>query len=88
MLHALYEHGASIQAIREFPGHKHENMTRRPWYWQSGMENLICTWEILKVAHHGSKNSSSEEFLRQVQPVYAIVSAGRGNNESWEILIY
>lgn len=26
---ALYEHGASIQAIREFLGHKHENMTRR-----------------------------------------------------------
>lgn len=26
---ALYEHGASIQAIREFLEHKHENMTRR-----------------------------------------------------------
>jgi integrase len=26
---ALYEHGASIQAIREFLGHKYENMTRR-----------------------------------------------------------
>ena len=26
---ALYERGASIQAIREFLGHKHENMTRR-----------------------------------------------------------
>lgn len=26
---ALYEHGASIQAIREFLGHKHENMTRQ-----------------------------------------------------------
>ena len=37
------------------------------------------TWEILKVAHHGSKNSSTEEFLRQVQPDYALVSAGRGN---------
>ena len=26
---ALYEHGASIQVIREFLGHKHENMTRQ-----------------------------------------------------------
>ena len=38
-----------------------------------------CTWEILKVAHHGSKNSSSEEFLRQVKPVYAFISAGQKN---------
>ena len=38
-----------------------------------------CTWEVLKVAHHGSKNSSNVEFLRQVQPVYALVSAGREN---------
>ena len=38
-----------------------------------------CTWEILKVAHHGSKNSSSEEFLRQVKPAYAFISAGRAN---------
>ena len=38
-----------------------------------------CTWEILKVAHHGSKNSSSEQFLRQVRPAYAFISAGREN---------
>lgn len=38
-----------------------------------------CTWEVLKVAHHGSKNSSSEEILRQVRPAYAFISAGREN---------
>ncbi len=38
-----------------------------------------CTWEILKVAHHGSKNSSSEQFVRQVMPAYAFISAGREN---------
>lgn len=38
-----------------------------------------CRWEILKAAHHGSKNSSSEEFLRQVKPAYAFISAGREN---------
>lgn len=38
-----------------------------------------CTWEILKVAHHGSKNSSSEEFFQQVRPAYAFISAGREN---------
>ncbi len=40
---------------------------------------LDCTWEVLKVAHHGSKNSSAKEFLRQVQPEYALISAGQGN---------
>lgn len=38
-----------------------------------------CAWEVLKVAHHGSKNSSSGEFLGQVQPAYALVSAGQEN---------
>ncbi len=38
-----------------------------------------CTWEILKVAHHGSKNSSTEEFLRHIKPVYAFISAGQEN---------
>lgn len=36
-------------------------------------------WEVLKVAHHGSKNSSSEEFLQLVSPEYALISAGRKN---------
>lgn len=38
-----------------------------------------CTWEVLKVAHHGSKNSSNEELLRLIQPAYAFISAGQGN---------
>ncbi len=38
-----------------------------------------CTWEVLKTAHHGSKNSSSEEFLQQVKPAYAFISAGQEN---------
>ena len=36
-------------------------------------------WEVLKVAHHGSKNSSTEEFLGQVRSVYALISAGQEN---------
>ena len=34
---------------------------------------------ILKVAHHGSRSSSSPAFLRAYQPDIAVVSAGRGN---------
>lgn len=35
--------------------------------------------DVLKLGHHGSKTSSSEEFLQDVKPTYAIVSAGLGN---------
>lgn len=36
--------------------------------------------EILKVGHHGSRSSTSEEFLRVVQPKDAVISAGVGNS--------
>lgn len=36
--------------------------------------------EVLKLGHHGSKTSTSELFLEQVKPQYAVVSAGRDNS--------
>lgn len=35
--------------------------------------------EVLKVAHHGSKNSTSKEFLAEVAPEIAVISSGRNN---------
>ena len=35
--------------------------------------------EILKAAHHGSKNSTSSEFLQKVQPEQTIISCGQNN---------
>ena len=35
--------------------------------------------DILKVAHHGSKNSTSEDFLRITKPKIAIISCGKAN---------
>ena len=34
---------------------------------------------ILKVAHHGSKTSSSKEFIRAVQPQIALIGVGNNN---------
>lgn len=35
--------------------------------------------DVLKVGHHGSRTSSSEEFLDLVQPTYAVIECGTGN---------
>ncbi len=35
--------------------------------------------DVLKVAHHGSKTSTSEAWLRQVRPILAAISAGYEN---------
>ena len=35
--------------------------------------------DVLKVGHHGSKNSSSDVFIGTVSPTYSIISAGLNN---------
>lgn len=42
-------------------------------------EDHSTTYEVLKVAHHGSKNSSKEEFLNVVKPMYSVISCGENN---------
>ena len=35
--------------------------------------------DVLKVGHHGSKTSSSKEFINEVNPKYSIISVGKNN---------
>ena len=35
--------------------------------------------DVLKVGHHGSKTSSSKEFINEVNPNYSIISVGKNN---------
>ena len=35
--------------------------------------------DVLKVGHHGSKTSSSEEFIDEIKPKYSIISVGKNN---------
>ncbi len=49
----------------------------------SGKVEKARNWpqtNVLKVAHHGSKTSTSKEFLKQVKPQIAIISVGKDNS--------
>lgn len=35
--------------------------------------------DILKVGHHGSRTSSSEEFIEKINPKYSVISVGKKN---------
>lgn len=35
--------------------------------------------DVLKVGHHGSKTSSSIEFINTINPIYSIISVGKNN---------
>lgn len=39
----------------------------------------VLTADVLKVAHHGSRTSTTPRFLAAVRPRHAIISAGSGN---------
>ncbi len=43
------------------------------------LEQELQSVEILKVAHHGSKNSTSEIFLNRTKPEISVISCGKGN---------
>lgn len=51
---------------------------------QEGEREIIKAYpqlraDVLKVAHHGSKGSTSEEWLQQLKPSFALISAGERN---------
>ena len=39
----------------------------------------ISDIDVLKVGHHGSNTSSSEEFINSINPKYSLISVGKNN---------
>jgi len=54
-----------------------ERQAERSLLAENPADNLRA--DVLKVGHHGSKNSSTPQFLATVQPSIAIISAGADN---------
>lgn len=61
-----------------FTGDIEEIAEKRLCELYSGTDKLEAL--VLKVAHHGSKTSSTNEFLEMVKPKLALVGVGKNNN--------
>lgn len=42
-------------------------------------DNSNLKADVLKIGHHGSKYSTTDDFLRRVNPKYAVISVGKNN---------
>lgn len=74
ILHLEYE-GFDMLFTGDVEKEGEESLT----YTLSYLQEKKISWEVLKTAHHGSKNSTTEAFLENVKPRYAWISAGRKN---------
>lgn len=75
------ENSASVGIVGLFPSFGFLNLGDLECQQELAVASLpLLNWTpILKVSHHGSKFSSCPEFLAQIRPEVALISAGEGN---------
>ncbi|MBR2674996.1 MAG: DNA internalization-related competence protein ComEC/Rec2 [Mogibacterium sp.] len=73
MVYMIHYRGVKIMVTGDLLEEDEFKMLRK----YRGTDKLKC--DILKVAHHGSKSSSSEEFLDAASPEIAVIQVGRNN---------
>ena len=73
MVYLVFYHGMKILVTGDLVSEDEEKMID----YYKGSDVLDC--DVLKVGHHGSKTSSSEEFLDAVTPEIAVISVGANN---------
>lgn len=70
VLHARYK-TMDILLTGDLEGEGEKNLVK---------SGLLSRVDLLKVAHHGSKNSTGREFLARVIPQAALISCGKDNS--------
>lgn len=55
------------------------SLLQNPDVWKDSIARPALDYDVLKVPHHGSKYSTSVEFLNQLQPEVSLISCGKGN---------
>lgn len=73
----LFTGDAPVEVEEELLGFYCQDGSRDPSH--PAQNGCLLLSDVLKVGHHGSRYSSSEEFLEAVHPQYAVISAGEGN---------
>ena len=76
-VYMIHYKGIKTMVTGDLPEADEKEMIEYYRHTEEGLEALSC--DILKVAHHGSKSSSSEEFLDAASPQIAVIQCGRNN---------
>ena len=69
---SLYCNGQSLLLTGDIGGNAEKILTREM--------SADRPYTLLKCAHHGSKTSSSDEFLDKTSPAVTVISVGKGNS--------
>ena len=74
LIYKVYIRGVTVLITGDLGEEGEKEMTEH----YRGTDTLDC--DVLKVSHHGSRSSSSEEFLEAVSPEIALIGVGKNNN--------